>query len=334
MNRAANDFDAFNDPISSIPGVRRVHDMQLPLLSDLLKHYAWTDPYCGSAAYFGLTGRHGLWLAMRNDTFMPICRHPNQPDKLLLFPPTGESWRGLLHHVQRNLARLPIRIQLARFPAEMTHPIVTGSANPHWRQTSATEDALDWRYPVHVLDTTAVTHHEGQAFRDFRHNLNRAAKLTITSEALDPTRHHREVETIATAWAANRNGRSTDDVAEPYLRLLALFSRLPMRGRLHWIDGKPAAFSIWEETDAPRRIANSFADLTTGHYRGLSEFVMQDMAEQLSVQGFSRVCIGGSEVPGLDAYKRKLNPVESIAVGSAHFEPVTGLQKQPAPQVA
>ena len=324
--------DALDDNLAALPGIRPVSDAQLPLLAELLRHYDWTDPYCGSAAYYGLTGRHGLWLAMKDDAFMPICRHPNQPEKLLLFPPTGEAWRSLMHHVLRHLPPMPEGIQFARFPPELIRPAESlgGVSGPGWQPQSALEDALDWRFPVHVLDTVAVAAHEGQRFRDFRHNLHRARTHTITSEPLIPAHHRKDVASIAAAWAKNKGDCPQTDTAESYRRMLDLFVHLPMRGRLYRVDGAPAAFSIWEETDKARGIANTFADLTTGNIRGLSEFVMHDMARRLADRGFSRVCIGGSETPGLDAYKRKLNPVESVAVRSLHLRPTFDRRRHPA----
>jgi len=309
------------DPIGAIPGVHRIGDDALVLLADLFRQYEWTDPYCGSAAYFGLTGRHGLWLAIHGDAFMPLCRHPNEPDRLLLFPPTGNDGQALLRHVVWHLPPMAKAPHLARFPVgKSSHALA--AFEPHGAgQAGAREKKLDWRYPVHVLSTEAVARHRGHAFKDFRHNINRAAAHGITSETLHPRRHRGAIERIACDWSRGQNGLSPEAAAEPYLRLLDLFAHLPTNGRLHRIDGKPVGFAIWEETDPTLGIANSFADLTDGQTRGLSEYVLNDMAETLAVSGYRTVCIGGSETASLDAFKRKMQPIRSVALSTVTLPP-------------
>ena len=85
-----------------------------------------------------------------------------------------------------------------------------------------------------------------------------------------------------------------EDKIAPYESLLDLFDVLPMHGRLIWYDGKPAGFSIWEETDPVNGMANALAHIGIHQVSGLSRFVMVDMCQMLEAKGFDRVCIGGS----------------------------------------
>lgn len=48
------------------------------------------------------------------------------------------------------------------------------------------------------------------------------------------------------------------------------------------------------------------------HIKGMSEFIQWSMCRTLAASGIDRVCIGGSETEGLDRFKRKMRPVESL----------------------
>lgn len=308
---------------SAIPGLRKIEDTDLTNLQTLLNRWTWRDPYAGSAAYYGLTGRNGLWTVARDGGFMMLAEHPHRPGKLLLFPPAGD-WPGVLGAVLRALPSLPGGYQFARLPAGMSAQMgrFSGWTAPHAAATTTGEDCLDWRYPVHVLDSRAVARHEGSAFRDFRKNVRRVPADRITAEPFRANMHASVVEAIAHAWAGEKghaNGKAVATVQEPYARLLNLMACLPLSGRLYRLDGEPVGFTIWEETDPKRGIANSLADLTTRQVRGLSEFIYADVCAVLADRGFSSVCIGGSEDAGLDAFKRKMQPIDSVPLTSLHY---------------
>jgi hypothetical protein len=75
-----------------------VDDEDLPALQALLDEHVCADPYQLSAAYFGLTGRKGLWLAAEGATAILLCRHPNLPHAMLAFPPLGPDGGSVIAH--------------------------------------------------------------------------------------------------------------------------------------------------------------------------------------------------------------------------------------------
>ena len=101
-----------------------------------------------------------------------------------------------------------------------------------------------------------------------------------------------------------------------YGRLLELFDELPLKGRVVFQDGQPVGFSIWEETSQTEGLANAYAHIGLHEVPGMARFVIFDMCETLLARGFDRVCIGGSETEGLDQFKRRLRPVESLDLAS------------------
>ena len=318
--------DPIAETLASVRGVQKVEDANLPALQEILNRQSWVDPYAGSAAYHGMTGRRGLWIAAQDGAFMLIAKHPAKPDKLLLYPPVGEHWHRIAGLVLRDVAALPGGFQFARVPySEVKYAMVfAAGVAPRTEQTQAHEDALDWRYPVHVLDTAAVAAHSGSAFRDFRKNVGRVDAARVRIEPLYPERHRGAVQAIARAWVTTKGEHdpaALDALLEPYRRLLDLMADLPIKGRLYCLDGRPAGFAIWEETDRARGIANSLADLTDRQTKGMSEFVYADMCNAIRQSGFDAVCIGGSEERGLDAFKRKMQPVRSVQLTSLHYRP-------------
>ncbi|XWN32114.1 MAG: phosphatidylglycerol lysyltransferase domain-containing protein [Devosia sp.] len=337
FNQLTAPGDPIDEALAEVPGVQKVEDANLPMLQEILNRAHWDDPYAGSAGYYGMTGRYGLWLAARAGAFMVMARHPGRPDKLLVFPPAGDNWQRVLAPVLRTVATLPGGFQLARFPpplAHQAHRLATWAA-PNAALSRSDEDALDWRYPVHVLDPAAVASHVGSPFKDFRKNVGRVDASRITTEDLHPHCHRNDVRVINRAWAAVRGQHEASAVAalaQPHLRLLDLMDHLPIKGRLYRLNGEAAGFAIWEETDPAQGVANSLADLTTRRIKGLSEFIYADMCAVISVAGFKTVCIGGSEEAGLDAFKRKMQPVRSVQLASLHYRPALSPQARPALQ--
>lgn len=312
--------------LETILDARPVQDANLPALQQLLNQETWSDPYAGSAAYYGMTGRNGLWIVMDDSAFMLIATHPNEPGKLLLFPPRGEQARPLLSRVIKNLAGSEISFQLARFPAHMVGLAGDLTADaPAGAIMRSGEDTLDWRFPVHVLDAAKVADHQGPTFSDFRNNVRRVPVSQLSAVDLHPEHHRAAVRSIVSAWASSRGlitPAAIEALCEPYSRLLELMTYLPIKGRLYRLEDQPAAFAIWEETDRARGIANSFAAQTNRMTKGMNEFIQADTCRLVRDTGFAEVCIGGSEDAGLDAFKRKMRPIRSIPLTSVHFQAV------------
>jgi hypothetical protein len=170
---------------------------------------------------------------------------------------------------------------------------------------------LDWAFPVHVVDPARIAAARGRAFQQLRTELNRLRTDLVEAVDLDPVRDRPALEAILAHWSAGES-----HLAEPYGRLLDLFPLLPLRGRLIIYRGVPAAFAIWDEALAARGIANVFAHVGLREIGGLARFAILDMCVTLLARGFAEACIGGSESPGLDQFKRQLRPLRSLSLDS------------------
>ena len=284
----------------------------LPFLDRLFRHFDRADPYSLSAAYFGLTGRNGLWVYGDDQTAMMIARHPNLPKTLLFFPPIGPDGAAVLEAARRDPALPPGEVRLARIGPD--DALLAAKLAARGFGLPEAEAVLDWGYPVHVLDVERITAPMGQDFKDFRKNVHRAERRGAWAEPIDIKAHEAILAQMIGCWA-NGHDHSTyafHDLAAPILAALQLLdTSLPIKGLLIHEEAEPAGLILWEETDPARGIANSVANLSIGG-KGLDEFAILKMCEHLKERGFREVCIGGSETAGLDAFKRKLNPIRSI----------------------
>lgn len=328
----ADIFTAFR----SQGGLREVSVEVLPVLRSLLNQRAWADPYVGSAAYFALTGRRGLWLYEGEDGCLLICRHPNAPEELLLFPPWGRHPGRLIREALEELPETRNAVSLARVPADGGPGFISRlvKAVPGQAISLGEERRLDWRYPVHVLDTGLVSRHTGKAFRDFRQNVHRAGRAGLSIEPLVMSRHRPSLDRLVAVWADRYAGARGGEPAEMEAPFSAAFDlmeaqRLPIHGLVVRAPVGLRGFITWEETDPVRGVANSLTNLSLGPEKGVAELSFLAMCRTLAERGFQQVCVGGSEEVGLDAFKRKMQPVRSIAMLSIGIAPAFQWEARP-----
>ncbi|NCC23199.1 MAG: DUF2156 domain-containing protein [Alphaproteobacteria bacterium] len=287
------------------------------LLKEVVSLKKWNDTYLNSPAYYLITGRNGLWLYGDDDAVMLVARHPNDPEQLLLFPPLGKNPFGLIRKAQHDVSFPDGRLRLARIGFEETsliHRLITESG-----AQEREEDLLDWRYPVHILGTKEVVEHKGAKFKDFRNNVHRARSRGLNAEPIKTKAHILDALAVCRIWASRHVNEhySLPNLMEPSVIPLELLERrvLPVQGLVAYENGLPIGYIVWEETDPKTGTANSIAGLSI-RSRGTDEFLVLEMCRVLAEKGFSRVCIGGSETEGLDAFKRKMCPVASIPLRS------------------
>jgi len=293
--------------------LRPVRDAGLGALQRLLDGNPSADPYQASAAYFALTGRDGLWLAGDDEAALLVCRHPHLADELVVFPPFG---RGSIELLARTIEDLPAGgagLTLGRATAPLADAL--GSALPGRSWQRRRESLLDWGYPVHVLDTAKVAAHRGRGFQPLRTDLHKIDRGSVEAVDLDPVRHGAAVREIVRRW------RHAPEMLAPYERLLELFGRVRLAGRLILHRGAPAGFAIWDEPAGQRGRANAFAHIGLHEIVGMPRLVVLDMAETLCRRGIAEVCVGGSETAGLDLFKRQLRPVRSVQLDSWRLLP-------------
>ncbi|HPF79095.1 MAG TPA: hypothetical protein PLF01_07355, partial [Alphaproteobacteria bacterium] len=78
-----------------------------------------------------------------------------------------------------------------------------------------------------------------------------------------------------------------------------------------YIGDKPIGFMLWEVPLKGKMIGNCMVHCTL-YDRGLSELLHYEMAKSLYEDGVEYLCLGGAETEGLDFFKRKMNPINSI----------------------
>ncbi|MDY6980140.1 MAG: phosphatidylglycerol lysyltransferase domain-containing protein [Pseudomonadota bacterium] len=314
--------------MEAVPEVRALTPETFPVLRRAFGRHTWEDPYAGSPAYLAVTGRHGLWLYSDGAAFLIFCRHPDQADAALIFPPSGPGREALLARFLDQVPAPPGGFQLARIPAHAAEDMLSAFSRAAAGHSFAVrpEDRLDWRYPVHILDTAAVAAAEGHRLRDFRHNLHRAARAGLRAEPLEIARHSAAITQVVRQWAsvhANDNWTASA-LAAPFEAVFDQLrtGRLPLHGLIVTDGAALRGFITWEETDPGRGMANSLTNLAIGPGKGASELTFQAMCQVLERRGFARVCVGGSEREGLDRFKRKMQPVRSVPMVSADIVPL------------
>lgn len=319
-----NDLSWLYRKTADAPLFFSIENEHLPLLNGLLERSRSDAPFARSAAYFAMTGRNGLWLYGDTQTFMMIARHPNDSDKLLLFPPFGASPAKLITKALDD-PRLPSGIiELARLSAGdalLTERLSSRS------QTVRREETLDWTYPVHVVSPDIITNREGRPFVSFRGHINRAMRGGLKTEPVDISKHENELKSIIQEWAINRGDTafSIEDLTSPTLKAIELMktSNLDIRGTLSKTkDGTPIGFWLWEQN------GNTAMSLVRAYLRapGNAELGILGMAQQLKASGIPHMCLGGSETEDLDRFKRKMQPVRSIELNTVD------LQRHDAPE--
>jgi hypothetical protein len=300
--------------------ITEANEIRLCTLRDILAGEKGEDPYLLSPAYLRMTGRRGMDIIRLRDTFSFVCRHPNEPSKDMMFYPYGPEKSDLIVNycleVNHSGSRIP---HIGRVPAALANNLVddVNSRLPVGRHFQiAEEQVLDWRYPVHTLSTHQVAAAEGHDFKDFRKNLSRAGRLGLSAQKFDRDRTPQQITQIAMGWShahAATYQKPAHELAELYYWLGASMHQgmVDVDGYVVNKDNQPAAFVAWEKPQPGQKTVSSLASLSTVKDKGVNEYLYMLMCRDLSTQGVDQVCIGGSETSGLDAFKRKMQPVSS-----------------------
>lgn len=277
------------------------------LLDALLADASASDPHGASTAYHMLTGRNGLWALRQGASLLLLARHPNQADQLLAFPPLGPDGRDLL-----RLAALTIpTLRVCRVPHEALFS-VRRSLGP--TAAIVPEGVLDWLFPVHILGARRVAALEGPCLRAVRAKVRRASKRQIRWRRL-VAEDIAAVLTLVRRWAHTQDQSLAPAAFEgPYRALFSMVNdpRLRVRGLAFEHNGRLVGFTSWEEPRRGCATACGLGSLARRSITGLAEFQIHITASHLADQGVSEYSLGGSETPGLDAFKRKFDPVRSV----------------------
>ena len=286
------------------------------------EHKDKVDSYLNSALYYMITGRRGAWAYKNEDCVLIICAHPHIDDRLMVFPEIGRGDYTLTASVL-NMLDVPANgVQLARYSeADL---VALRSQLSKLNDTSVSdlrvgeEAVMDWRYPVHILDTEKVAAMDGSDFKQVRKKFRHAAR-DVTHVPLRQENALRLMRSALKFWEGNMiyNTKDTDDMSEFYLALFEIMERNPesIDGLFFMQGRKPLGFSVWDVPQADT--ANFLVSLCDTSVAGLSDYQVVSSCQDLHARGVKYLNKGGSETPSLDAFKAKFMPARSLDILSA-----------------
>lgn len=302
-------------------GVTRITSENYGLLKSLLSSRDEPDTYLTTPNYYCYTGRNGLWVYQDGEEFIVLCWHPNTAGEILVFPqficPTSDILFQLLDFIPVP----PVGVRLARIGAG------TNLAQDH-RSGGARcvalrgceETVLDWKYPVHILDTAKVAALVGGKYMHMRNRLRQLKGNKVEVVAFDAVAHSRALENLLHRWAKH-NAAVEGEYAELYAPYDSLFSwsmekESGLEGLMVFVDDTLQAVGLWDVCNPRRDTANLFVNFCNVTLPGLSELLIVKSCERLQANGVAYLNLGGSETPGLDNFKRKFDPAFSLDLRS------------------
>jgi hypothetical protein len=277
------------------------------------------DSFTLSPAYYALTGRLGGYISVGGGSQAVTCIHPNMPDVQLIFPDIGEKpscdlgLRLAVDAVQQG--RHP---QFARLTAANRSALLGNASLLQGRSLQFLEfeeTVLDWRFPVHILDTALICDRKGGIFKRLRLQLRKISRHRLSVADYCREAHASLGERFFEAWCAECGDARTDafEIASPGLELLKMNvdQMAGLRQQLILLDGRPSGLCVWEQPVVAGDPASLLSIVSLRSACGLAEWQMVLLCERLKGLNITRLDIGGSETYGLDRYKRKFRPCES-----------------------
>ena len=295
-----------------------IKSQHLSNLQRLLNKFTYDDPYSLSAGYYALTGRKGLWFYGDENRFLLLAQHPNIAEQIIAFPPFGENAAGLVKELLDDDFYRNQDLLLVRYTVDKIKELETVfPCAPQW---ITDECILDWKYPVHILDTGLTVKLEGSTYRKFRSDISRAIRSGVSSVLIHSLLDQNDLYSILRNWAETYTNKSykLDDLLTPTIRVLDLFKNkiLNINGLLFKHNGVAIGLIYWEENEMESGMANSFVISQISEIKGISRFIHYSMCKVLYERGFTYVCLGGSETKGLDQFKKSMKPSKSISLNS------------------
>lgn len=276
------------------------------------------DSYICSPGYYNFTGRKGARIHTDGTNLMcVVAKHPNIDNVQLIFPSIcADPEKGDEHllSVVPSLLDQNQNVRIARLSDAATRRLLAKSeGNETFTLQEVPEDVLDWKYPIYVLNTDDVLKRVGGGFEQIRQRLRKLDRNELQIEPLDPTKSVNELLSFIQTWAASlkrTHPYHLHDLIQPSRAILDIFQTHPKKfsGQVIRMSGAIVSFALWEIPLIDGMPANEFAVASCHRIKGLSEWQIVTMCEQLNETGIRQVNIGGSEVIGLDRFKRKFNP--------------------------
>jgi hypothetical protein len=329
-------------PIAVVPRRKLPKAENFSAVRALLQGSSSQDAYCRSVLYYAFTGRGSVRVIGRGSDAVIAMLHPNRPRSLLVFFPFADNAQAFLRQVAQLVEYRDCLEQFDVFLARVPDEIVRQTFENRdklfksgWWLRKMTEETLDWVYPSYDVSLASLVASEGGALMTYRKKLRKfdaqGVRLVRLADA-EAEDVEEAVKDVSRRWVETkcrqykeRPDKSPDlnDLLDPYSSLAALNAvsapDLRIDGFVLKRGDEPLAFAFWQRPEAPTDTVACMAALPRSHELGLSEYLYFQIARTLVAQGYQRMCIGGSETPGLDHFKRKLAPVASHVLHTVEF---------------
>lgn len=308
--------------INALPAVLPIKMDNLPVLRRVFDDAAFEDSYAESPVYHGLTGRRGLWIYAHDKSAFLFCLHPNLRDKVLVFPLLAKKNPDVVStFINAVVPSSGMDVMLARVPPE--EEATSRRVGQHLFRPQR-EEVLDWAWPVHTVSLAALAQRRGGAYSVIRQTMNKFADSDLRERPINFQQDAGIVARLAQEWEKSRS-----DYFSSYQMPSTYYARLLELGRegandLHGLlvtdNDRPVGFSIWE--NGMKGTANLFASAVSGDNRtNLCTWLIVRSCEAARKAGMSRMCLGGSETAGMDRFKRKFVPSQSLSLSTMVLAP-------------
>lgn len=271
------------------------------------------DSYVISPVYYLMTGRKGGKILVFDNKTLIVVKHPNLDSHYLIYPNiVGEENSDLTTELEvaKMILRQTcgIKVIIARVPAEIAC---------NYKNLIVEENYMDWKYPIHILDVANVVAQKGKNFQQIRQRINQLDVHKCNTKEIDVSNDYDIILNMAINWATMfpYEHYSIDDLISPTIKLLELMkdSRLSIFGHIIYYGGVASAYCLWEQRED---IANGFAMSADRNIPGLAEYNIVEMCRKLESRSVPKVNMGGSESEGLNRYKKKFSPINSLNLKS------------------
>jgi len=282
-------------------------------LFSLLKEETDLDSFLVSPFYYAFTGRKGLWIYTDDESYVPLCWHPNQPGTILIFPGRGKAPLQAFKKLIDEIPPPPNGMRVARLKSSEIG-LWSNVCKFAYKTAVVEETILDWTYPIRVLSTEIAGKMLGGHFAKTRNHMKQLQKQNLIIEDFNCNDTEKIVEFIE-SWARVHASEESEiqEWIGPYQDILKLAKMdFGIKGFVFYINGNVEALTLWEELPGDSKTANVWVTLSNISYNALSDFIIKTTAESLYCKGIRYLNLGGSETKSLDNFKNKFLPAYSL----------------------
>ena len=288
--------------------IKRIYSIKS--LWPYIKDYKNTsDSYLVSPNYYILTGRKGLYIFKKHDSYILFCNHPNQKDSFLIFPLVKSNQVRTLTSFVKEFSELK-KIQVIRFQFRDLNIYQNSPLNIR----VVTEEILDWKFPSVEISTELVNNMTGGKFQDLRYNINKIDVKYIKLETFCYEKHFSSSIELTKKWCDRNISKkfNFENLSSLYFEILNNYKSMNgMIGYVLYYKENLVAFNFLEKTIFSEEEMVSLAFIADIDYKGIPSFMRYMICKSL-YPNIKKITIGGAETYGLYKFKKKLNPINEI----------------------